>query len=86
MFLAKLQFSGEKCLEIDENFPGKVHFEIVGKVPLLEYSIISILSGGAGLQSTGSNVIKNELLTKFIREVWKMSKKFQKKIFNGVLF
>ena len=27
-------------------------------MPLLEYLIIFILSGGAGLQSTGSNVIK----------------------------
>ena len=54
-------------------------------MPLLEYSIISILSGGTGLQSAGSNVIKNELETKFLREVWKISKKFQKNIFNGVL-
>ena len=73
-------------MEIDGNFPGKLHSEIVGKVPLLEYLIISILSEVGGLQSTSSNVIKNELQIKFLREVLKIFKKFQKKIVNGVLF
>ena len=76
---------GEKCSEIDENFAGKVHFGIFGKVPLLEYSMISILSGVTGLQSTGSNVIKNELQTKFLGQVLKILNS-RKKIFNGVLF
>ena len=52
-------FAGEKCSEIVKNFAGKTYFEIFWKLSLLEYDV----------QYTGSNIIKNELLTTFLWEV-----------------
>ena len=45
-----------------------------------------LLTRIAGLQSTGCNVTKNELLTTFLKDVLKNSENVQEELCNGVLF
>ena len=45
-----------------------------------------LLTGVVGLQSTGCNTTKNELLTKFLKDVLKILENFQGELCDWVLF
>ena len=45
-----------------------------------------LLTGVVGLQSTGCNITKNELLTKFLKDVLKILENFQGELCNWILF
>ena len=56
------------------------------KLAFLEISKSPLLTAVAGLQSTVYNATKNELLTKFVKGVLKLTEDFQEMISNGVPF
>ena len=53
---------------------------------VLVFSKGPLLTGAAGLQSTGCNVTKNELLTTFLKDALKFSDNAQEELCNGVPF
>ena len=68
----------EKFLHLCRKLYHPISVLVLSKGPLL--------TGVAGLQSTGCNVTKNELLTKFLKDILKISGNVQEELCNGVPF